>query len=99
MELNNYERETIITFNEAEKTAGVYTHNGRLLRQLEQLAKDRPDECQLERVCRDGSAADYIVPKSWIKIRPKRILSEEERERLSEAGKKLAAARLNSEPI
>lgn len=32
MELSRYEQETIINYNEAEKTAAVYTHNKSLRR-------------------------------------------------------------------
>ena len=89
MELTNYERETIINFNEAEATAVVYTHNKALLRKLEQLAKERPDECRLEKLSRwhegKAQAADYIVPKSWIKIKPPRIASAAQLEVLRKA--------------
>ena len=33
-ELTGYERETIISYNEAEKTANIYTHNKQLRRKL-----------------------------------------------------------------
>ncbi len=78
-ELTNYERETIISYNEAEKTANVYTHNKSLRRKLEKLAAERPEECWLEKVSRFGEAVDYTVPKAWVKITPTRILSEEQR--------------------
>ena len=97
MNLTNYEKETIITFNEAEKTAGVYTHNAALLRKLAELAEERPEECRLEKLSRwnEGKvqAADYIIPKAWVKIRPSRILSEEERARLAESAARMNAAR------
>ena len=76
MKLTKYEQETIVTYNEEEKTAGVYTHNKALLRKLEQLSQTRPDECKLESTSRGGQAADYIIPKSWVKIKPPRIASE-----------------------
>lgn len=65
---------------EEEKTAGVYTHNKALLRKLEQLSQARPDECKLEGISRGGQAADYIIPKSWVRITPKRLLTEEQKE-------------------
>lgn len=77
MALSRLEQETIINFNEAEATAGVYTHNGRLKRRLEQLERDRPDD-----VSRDHNG-DFLIPKGWVKINPPRILSEAERERLA----------------
>ncbi|MDE7244349.1 MAG: molecular chaperone [Oscillospiraceae bacterium] len=86
-ELTGYERETIISYNEAEKTANVHTHNKTLRRKLEQLAAERPEECRLEKVSRFYEAVDYTVPKAWVKIRPTRILSEEQRTAMSERGK------------
>ena len=44
MNLTRYEQETIINFNEEEKTASVYTHNGTMRRRLEQLAQERPED-------------------------------------------------------
>ena len=61
MALSRIEQETIISFNEAEPTASVYAHNGRLRRRLEQLERDRPDE-----VSRDH-AGDFVIPKGWIR--------------------------------
>lgn len=93
--LSRYEQETIINFNEGEDTASVYTHNKTLLRKLEQLARERPDECRLFKTCRNGQAAEYYIPKRWLKIRPTRILSEEERATRAEAARK-AFSRPNS---
>ena len=81
----NYERETIISFNEAESTANIYTHNGALLRKLEKLAQERPEGGRLEKISRFGPAADYTIPKTWVKINPTRILSEAQREALEKA--------------
>lgn len=41
MQLTNQERETIICYNEADKTATVFTYNGRMLRDLDKLAAER----------------------------------------------------------
>ena len=85
MSLTLYEQETIILFNEAEKTASVYTHNRALIRKLEKLAEDRSDDCRLKRRDPENRAAEYIVPKKWIKINAPRQLSEEEKARLRKA--------------
>lgn len=78
MKLTNLEKETVIVFNEADPTAEVFTYNGRMLRELAKLAGDRPDD--VEHVSDNGNGAStYRVPKKWVKIRAKRILSEEER--------------------
>lgn len=75
MKLSKYEQETIINYNEAEKSASVYTHNKSLRRKLETLAVDRPEDCKLIRGYHDGQAVEYSVPKSWIKVRPPRKAS------------------------
>lgn len=85
MELSKYERETVITYNEAESMAAVYTRNKALRNKLERLAQDRPEDCRLERISRDGAAADYIAPKEWVRITPSRIVSEAQRAALERA--------------
>lgn len=80
MNLSLYEQETIINFNEEEKTASVYTHNRALRRKLEQLAEQRPEECRLTKTSHDGKAVDYAIPKTWVKITPKRVLTDEQKE-------------------
>ena len=76
MRLTNIEKETVINFNEAERMASVYTHNGPLRRRLEQMAQERPEDCRLFKTCHDGQAVEYYIPKSWIKILPPRVASE-----------------------
>ena len=49
MNMARYEQETIISFNEEEKTAGIYTHNKILRQKLEALARDRPEDCKIGR--------------------------------------------------
>lgn len=87
MDLSLYEQETIINFCEEEKTAGIYTHNKPLRRKLESLALDRPEDCRLVRVSHDGRAADYIIPKAWVKIIPPRVISEAQRAALVNRGR------------
>ena len=83
------ERETIIRFNEANPYASVYTFNPALIRKLDKLVEDRASEM----TCIDAEningvqARGYAVPKKWVKVNASRILSEEERARLSERGK------------
>lgn len=85
--LSLYEQETIINFNEEEKTAGVYTHNKALIRKLEKLAQEHTEECRLEKVSHWGQAVDYVIPKSWIRIHPPRVaapLTEEQKQKRRE---------------
>ncbi len=79
MHLTNLEKETIITFNEAETTAEVFTYRPSLIRQLDGLAEERPTEATRVKANAEGGVT-FIVPKTWVKIRPKRILTDEQRE-------------------
>lgn len=72
------ERETIITFNEKEPTASVYTMNGALIRKLEGMAQSRADDARRIKTYPDG-AQEYEVPKKWVKVQPPRVYSEEQR--------------------
>lgn len=85
MKLTRYEQETIVNFNEEEKTASVYTHNKALIGRLKQLSEERPEECRLERTSHWGQAVDYIIPKSWVKVSPPRRLTEAQKEQLRKA--------------
>lgn len=79
MRLTPFEKETILNFNEGEKTASVYTYNTPMRRRLDQLLKTRPDEISVVRSGEDFT--EYIVPKKWIKVSPPRRVSEETKER------------------
>ncbi len=93
MELSRYEQESIITYNEEEKTAIVYTHNKALIRKLDKLAQERPRDCRRERVSHEGRAVHYIIPKGWVRITPSRQLSDAEKAQRQEAAKKANLAR------
>ena len=95
MNLTNYERETIVNYNEAEALASVYTHNAALKRQLAKCAIDWPDECRQQSVSHNGQAVDYLVPKSWIKVHPPRKanISDEQREKMRERMQRINAGK------
>lgn len=76
------ELETIITFNEAEKTASVYSCSPRYIEKMKKLAESEPDKVKL--IKQDANGADFIVPKSWVKIRPPRKISDEQRQAAAE---------------
>lgn len=82
------ERETIITFNEMERTAEVFTYNKKIRTKLLKCLEEHPDECKLVKENQDGGIT-FIVDKSWIKVAPKRRVSEEQREKLRERAKRM----------
>ncbi len=86
MKLSNLERETVITFNEAENFAEIFTYNS--------LAADRPEDVQHVNTNPEGGAT-YRVPKGWVKIRASRILSEEQRAVMRERGRQAYKANLS----
>jgi len=83
--LTLYERETIINFNEAETTAGIYTHNVALSNKLLKLSQTEPE---LRIIRQTEDMLEVEVPKKWIRVSPPKKLSEETRQKM--------AARLNS---
>jgi hypothetical protein len=94
MSLSNYEKETIIRFNDDEKTAGVYTCNAKWIRRLDKCCKQYPDNYKIVKV--DGYSKTYQVDKNLVTFprfpAKKKILSEEERQVLRD---RLKAVRHN----
>ena len=87
MKLSNYEKETIILWNEAEKTASVYTHNITLQGQLAALCESHPE--QARRIEDNGHGGLTVeLPKKWVKITPPRALSPAQREVLERMNQK-----------
>ncbi len=70
MSLTNIEKETIICFNEAEKTAEVFTYRPSLIRQLDGLTEERPTEAMRVKANAEGGVT-FIVPKSVDKSKTK----------------------------
>lgn len=78
MHLTNYEKETVINFNEAESTASVYTCNEALKRQLLELCRSHPE--QVRQTADNGRGGlTFTLPKKWIKVSPPRVLSPAQR--------------------
>lgn len=83
MSISRLEQETIINYNEEEKTATVYTFNRGLKAKLAKLAAERPEDCVLSEDYANGSQT-YTVPKRWIKVSPPRKVSEEQKKAAAE---------------
>jgi len=93
MPLANYERETIINFNEAEDTAYIFTYNKSWQRHLEQTLGLKPTN-------KNGfGGKDYELPKKWVKLpRGPRQLSAETRAKLSNLMREKQDRTVKSEP-
>lgn len=85
--LTAMERETIITYNNAENTANCFTLSLPVRRRLLQLAEEYPDEVHINK--QEEDMIDVDIPKSWVKIRPPRRLSDEQKAALAERGRNL----------
>ena len=78
MKLTKMERETIINFTEAERTASIYTHNEALKRQLLELCRTHPEQVRQTDANAWGGLS-FELPKKWLKVSPPRVLSPAQR--------------------
>ena len=81
MKLTKLEQETIINYNQEEKTASCYTHDQALIRKLDAL-REKSTEIIVTKSA-DG-CKEYSFPKKWIKLRIPRQLSDEQRAKAAE---------------
>lgn len=84
-----YEKETIINFNNAEQSASCYTLNIQKRQMLLNLAEEYPDDVKI--ISKRNDMVEVTFPKKWVKIRPPRKLTEEQRVNAVERGRALAA--------
>ena len=78
MKLTNIEKETVINFNEAERTASVYTHNEALKRQLLELCQTHPEQVR-QAASNAWGGLTFELPKKWLRVTPPRILTPAQR--------------------
>ena len=74
MRLTNIEKETVINFNEAERTASVYTHNEALKHQLLELCQTHPAQVR-QTAANTWGGLTFELPKKWLRVTPPRVLS------------------------
>lgn len=95
--LNGYERETLISFNEAEDMADITAYSPAWIRKFDKLCKENPEqfkckEWDTQRLDGRIIAKRYEFPKRFISIRTKdvkRELTDEQREQARERIKEL----------
>jgi len=82
MKLTRYEQETIINFNAEEPNATVYTRDKAVMRKLDALVTEFPDVFR----CIGETDIDktYSLPKSRVKYRRPRRVSNEVRQQRRE---------------
>lgn len=81
MSLTKYETETHITFNAEDDTANVFTCMGKWMTMIE---KRGIEPWKVHKSDGRVVAKEYRVPVAWIVCRPKKVVSEEQRERMRE---------------
>ena len=86
-------KENVIEFLLNEKVATISVCQGRYITRIKELAKKKPDECQITHTNTDGSIVAHI-PVSWVRINPTLELSEERKKELAERMRKLRAEQL-----
>lgn len=84
------EQETMINFNAAEDTATLYTADPVMIRKMDKIVEENPEQFKGEvhsRYNGEVYAKNYTFPKRFVSIRTKdvtRNMSEEQKERARE---------------
>ena len=78
MKLTSLERETIAVFNQAERTASIFTYNPALQKQLADLCAAYPDRVR-QTAANDSGGLTFELPKKWLRVVPPRVLSPAQR--------------------
>lgn len=78
--MTKYEKETIITFNEEEDTADIYTYNRALQNQIQRISVKYPSLVK-NVVAHQDSAKSFIVDKKLVALRvpPKSTDAQQEK--------------------
>lgn len=85
MKLTKYEQETIINYNQEEKTASCFTHDLALIHKLDEFVRNG----EAITVVREGDGwKEYKFPKKCVKVRFPRKLSDEQRQEMAERMKR-----------
>lgn len=81
MNLTKYEQETIINYNNEEKTASIFTYDKSLIRKLDKRLAEMSD---MKLIRRGEDFAEYSLPKKRIKVSFPRQYSDEQRAEMAE---------------
>lgn len=89
--LTRQEQETIVNYNQEDKTASCFTCDQSLIRKLDILC-EKSSEIIVTKIG-DG-CKEYSFPKRWVKIKMPRQLSDEQRQKAAErAARNFGSAR------
>lgn len=87
MGLSNYEKESILLFNESEGTASFYTYNLVWQKRLKELCRQYPGQVRLTDDNGIGGLT-FELPKKWLKVSPPRVLSPAQKKVLEAMNRK-----------
>lgn len=96
------ERETTVSYSDADETATVMSYSAAMVNRLKKLAEEKPDEAKIVWTDEKDGGIEVRVPKKWIKVSPtvKVKMTEEKRTALRERMNRInAEARRKSEEI
>ena len=71
------EQETNVNYNAKDLEANVYTAYPRDINRFKKLVQENPNDVKLIR--EDENGITISVPKNWVKVRPPRKMSEEQK--------------------
>jgi len=92
MRLSNYEKETLILYNQEETAASVFTYDPKLIEKLERLAEKYPRKIIFVSRNSEG-AVTYKIPKKNVQVREP--FSDERRDKM----RRIAKERHYSPPV
>ena len=78
--LTNYERETIIGYNQEQATATIFTYHPAFIKKLDRLCEAFAGFTCTRRGEHDGAAfAEYEIPKQYVGVKTPRRQTEEQK--------------------
>lgn len=80
--LNKYERETVINFCDASKTASISTSQEWMKRRIRKLANRKPDDVKI--ISEDRYTLIAELPRKWVRLQTPPELTEEQRKEIGE---------------
>ena len=81
-------KETAVNYTVGEKVATFYTAEKSYINCIKKWLEEYPNDIEIKYKNKDGSLICNI-PKSWVKIRPPRKVSEQQKKNSSERFKKM----------
>jgi hypothetical protein len=97
--LTSEEKETIIRFDDSSNIATVYTCNKSLMIKLQKFCDNNPDTYKLIESKSDNYSKTFEMSKKLVSFRSKKVtkvMSDEQRQKLSENMKKMKQSQINS---